>query len=117
MACDLETTQSAACASGIGKVTSPIQLWQLIAQLTCEAAEGGGGGGGSAIWGDITGDIENQTDLWTIILALQATAPTAGSGSPEGVVTGSPGKTYFDTVGESLWVKQSGTGNTGWYNY
>lgn len=41
MACDIDTIQAAACASGIGKVTDEIQLLRLIAQLTCEAAEGG----------------------------------------------------------------------------
>lgn len=39
----------------------------------------------------------------------------AGVGSPEGVQVGSPGNTYFDTVGTILWVKQTGTGNTGWF--
>jgi len=49
MACDLETIQTALCASDIGKITSPIQLWQVIAQLSCEiAASGGGGGGGGS---------------------------------------------------------------------
>jgi hypothetical protein len=45
MPCDLETIQSAACLSGIGREQSKIKLLQLIAQLTCEAGEGGGGGG------------------------------------------------------------------------
>lgn len=38
----------------------------------------------------------------------------AGSGSPEGFVTANPGATYWDQTGKSLWVKDSGTGNTGW---
>ncbi len=46
--------------------------------------------------------------------ALVANGGTAGVGSPEGVVTGSPGRTYFDTAADSLWVKKTGTGNTGW---
>lgn len=40
-----------------------------------------------------------------------------GSGSPEGVVTASPGTAYLNTsggAGTTLYVKESGTGNTGW---
>jgi len=48
MACDLVTTQTNACTSGIGKLNNPVQLLQLIAQLSCEiAAAGGGGSSGS----------------------------------------------------------------------
>ena len=61
MPCDLTTIQTEACASGIGRVRDKITLLQLIAQLTCEASQGGGGGG--AVWGGITGDIEDQADL------------------------------------------------------
>ncbi len=32
MACDLATVQSAACDSGIGKLTDPTKLLQVIAQ-------------------------------------------------------------------------------------
>jgi hypothetical protein len=41
----------------------------------------------------------------------------AGAGSPEGVVTASSGSLYLNTsggAGTTLYVKQSGTGNTGW---
>jgi len=40
-----------------------------------------------------------------------------GTGFPEGVVTATVGKTYRDnnaTNGAVLWIKASGTGNTGW---
>ncbi len=40
-----------------------------------------------------------------------------GSGNPEGVVTANPGTTYVDitTPGSPIiYVKGSGTGNTGW---
>lgn len=40
-----------------------------------------------------------------------------GSGSPEGVVTATPTRLYMDTAGTAgniLYVKKSGTGNTGW---
>jgi len=42
---------------------------------------------------------------------------TSGSGTPEGTVTASVGSLYTDTsggTGSTLYVKESGTGNTGW---
>ena len=42
---------------------------------------------------------------------------TAGAGSPNGVVTANPGSLYMNTSGganTSLYVKESGAGNTGW---
>jgi hypothetical protein len=39
----------------------------------------------------------------------------SGSGSPEGVVTANPGATYWDATGKVFWVKDTGAGNTGWY--
>lgn len=52
-------------------------------------------------------------------IAVQGTAAKiyAGTGSPEGVVTASPGSLYLNVSGgnnTTLYVKQSGTGNTGW---
>lgn len=47
MACNVNTTLANACTSGIGKLTNPIQLLQVIAQTSCEVAAGGGGGSGS----------------------------------------------------------------------
>ena len=40
-----------------------------------------------------------------------------GSGSPEGIITAPPGSLYFNSAGgtnTSLYIKESGTGNTGW---
>lgn len=42
------------------------------------------------------------------------TGNSAGTGSPEGVVTRSPGAFYLDTSTENLWYKLTGSGNTGW---
>jgi len=42
---------------------------------------------------------------------------TYGTGSPEGVVTASAGSLYTNWsggAGTTLYVKESGTGNTGW---
>ena len=41
----------------------------------------------------------------------------SGSGSPESVITATPGSFYVDVDGGAsvtLYVKESGTGNTGW---
>lgn len=38
----------------------------------------------------------------------------SGSGSPEGVTTASPGTGYVNTATGDFYVKQTGTGNTGW---
>jgi hypothetical protein len=45
-------------------------------------------------------------------------SPLSGTGSPQGVVTGTPGQYYVDTTAGSpgFWVKLSGTGTTGWQN-
>ena len=43
--------------------------------------------------------------------------PLTGTGSPEGVVTATPGTEYLDTAGTCgawRWLKKTGTGNTGW---
>ncbi len=54
---------------------------------------------------DLKADIANSPS---------ASAGASGVGSPEGVVTASPGATYWDTAGQFFYVKDSGTGNTGW---
>lgn len=41
-------------------------------------------------------------------------SPLTGVGSPEGVVTADPGSMYFEPATNALWVKNNGTGNTGW---
>ncbi|MHC4648674.1 MAG: hypothetical protein ACYTBJ_24725 [Planctomycetota bacterium] len=43
--------------------------------------------------------------------------PIVGTGSPEGVVTANPTQKYMDTAGTAgniSYIKQSGTGSTGW---
>lgn len=66
-----------------------ISLVKAVAHLTAYA--GGGGGGGSGL------------------------AFSTGSGSPEGVVVGSPGDTYWDTSLSLFYLKVTGTAtNTGW---
>lgn len=41
----------------------------------------------------------------------------AGTGSPQGVVSASPGQTYVDVSTNNLWLKVTGTGNTGWFQF
>lgn len=87
MACDITTIQTDACTSGIGKVQDPIALLQLIAQLTCEAAEAAGGGGGGA---------------------LDMRAADYGGVAPLWVPTGTLGNAV-DTVTEQVWWYYSGS--------
>lgn len=54
-------------------------------------------------------------DNWTIVQS--GGSGLSGVGSPEGVETASPGTTYVDTSNHQLWLKESGSGNTGWTLY
>lgn len=68
--------------------TIPREMWPAVKlALLCNIASGGGGTGGAGI---------------------------VGAGSPEGVVSAPPGTIYFDSTGDSLWIKESGVGNTNW---
>ena len=55
----------------------------------------------------------NLITLGDVVIASGAIVPPA-AGSPEGVVTAVPGVTYLNSTADSLWIKKSGTGNTGW---
>lgn len=64
-----------------------------------------------------TGNIYSKSlGTWTL---YSAGGGGGGNGQvgvvdPEGVVTASPGTTYWNSSNNTLWVKVSGTGNTGW---
>ena len=45
MPCDIDTLQTEACDSGIGKLTDLVQLLQIIAQLMCDVSTAGSGSG------------------------------------------------------------------------
>ena len=78
--------------------------------------------------GKFTAPVYNEVDVIGVVAGLGNTpdhdtgiipAPLieTGSGSPEGVITASPGRIYTDSDGgasTTLYVKESGTGNTGW---
>lgn len=55
-----------------------------------------------------------QADILDPTYGFQQPNQHTGSGSPEGVVTGPPGDYYVDADTGNLYVKQAGTGNTGW---
>ncbi len=64
-----------------------------------------------------TGYFENGIRFRTSSGTLNDRGLFVGSGSPEGVVTANPGSLYCNTAGganTTLWVKESGGGNTGW---
>lgn len=65
---------------------TPVQLLQVQTYLLCQLVLGGGVGIGV----------------------------TPGTVDPEGNVSASPGGTYFNSSNQTFWVKQTGTGNTGW---
>lgn len=63
--------------------------------------------------------IQNSTTLLQITAQLiceaaETAGGLAGTGSPEGIQEASPGRTYVNVTDGALWVKQTGTGNTGW---
>tara|TARA_B100000787_G_scaffold169973_1_gene163213 strand:- start:8582 stop:8848 length:267 start_codon:yes stop_codon:yes gene_type:complete len=48
---------------------------------------------------------------------LNALNPTIGTGTPESVLSEGPQSIYIDSsapVGEGIYIKESGTGKTGW---
>lgn len=70
---------------------NPYMLQLMELALLVQVVDNGGGGGGGGL------------------------AFSTGTGSPEGVVSGSPGNTYWDTNADTYYVKVTGTGtNTGW---
>lgn len=80
-----DTTMQRDCSSSVA------QLMPEFSPLYGDSVYTSGGGGSSADCGCL-----------------------AGVGTPEGVVSASPGATYYDTSAYGFWVKSTGTGNTGW---
>ena len=78
------------------------------------------GGIGSTAWVDRTDStLRSQIADLRVEKLILANGPSinVGSASPEGAVTASPGSIYMCTAGgaaTSFYVKESGTGNTGW---
>lgn len=105
MACDPNTLlEQAKC---IIACIPPGMLPAVNTSLLCQILDGGGGGGtGPAGPAGATGATGAAGGSGMI-----------GTGSPEGVVTASPGQVYFDQSINSIWVKETGVGNTGWEQY
>lgn len=70
-----------------------------------------------------TGTIGNASLIWssvaatTLLVGPSSVQFTSGAGTPEGVVTAPVGSLYTRTNGganTTLYIKESGTGNTGW---
>lgn len=65
-----------------------------------------------------TGVLKSTTGTGVVSIATAGAdymSPLSGAGSPEGAVTASPGQTYLNTTApEELYIKKTGTGNTGW---
>lgn len=72
-------------------------IWRVTQKiLGALVGSGGGGGSGASATYALGGNF-------------------SGSGSPEGVVTASPGAVYLDTDAPGTqYFKRTGTGNTGW---
>lgn len=62
------------------------------------------GDGTTTGWVEVTGGGGGSGELTTL----------EGTGTPEGAVAGDPGWTYWDSSNKQFWVKNNGTGNTGW---
>jgi len=64
----------------------------------------------------LVGDQIANTITAKVMTDIEVLLPTSGAGSPEGVVSASPGAPYTDTSVDppDFWVKFSGTGNVGW---
>jgi hypothetical protein len=69
-----------------------------------------------------TGQIyaKDVTNVWVIVSG--SAGPAGGSGlvgvvDPNGFQTASPGTTYSNIANHSMWIKETGVGNTGWVNY
>lgn len=61
-------------------------------------------GTGNTGWSKIAKIADIQADLFT-----------KGEGSPEGVIVATIGNVYINTLTGDLYIKTSGSGNTGWY--
>jgi hypothetical protein len=86
--------------------------------LLYAASNGGGGGGGvSQIVAGTNITVSPSGGTGTVTVNASG-GGLYGTGSPQGVVTASPGTPYADVTNPNavnFWVKASGNGNTGWY--
>lgn len=110
-----------------GSFTSSTNRGFLVASRNAELADSGSIGGGWSASGIVeTGSNQNVT--WTISsitgkgtfnggIEFAGALLIRGTGSPEGIVTATVGSIYTREdggAGTTLYVKESGSGNTGW---
>lgn len=70
-------------------------------------------------WLDAQGMPSDRMAEWAEEVTRQVNFNTvlSGTGSPEGVLSADPRQMYMDesgTAGSILYIKKTGTGNTGW---
>lgn len=124
--CDPAQLLEDACDSGIAGF-SDRQLLIAIAQGLCDGAGGSGGICGTidpvdapqSGCGPYINTVSGNVFYWDGAAWNQITGTAGGSGligagSPESVVTASPGTTYVNSTTDALWYKKTGVGNTGW---
>lgn len=64
------------------------------------------------------GDFYKKTgDAWSVVTGAPGGSGLSGTVDPEGVVTASAGTTYVNRTTHTLWLKETGAGNTGWMQY
>jgi hypothetical protein len=80
------------------------------------------GSDGSVTLTNLTGDVRihpagGGAVRWVNDAQTTGCSTTVGSGTPQGVVTAPPGSDYRNltgTAGSIFWIKQAGTGASGW---
>jgi hypothetical protein len=105
---DIEVQQAAYVNSAWSDTATSTTLMGVFGSDATTA----GGGGGTTTVGDATTDFSNF--LTNVIMSGRF---RQGTGSPEGVITAGVGSIYLRADGganTSIYVKESGTGNTGW---
>lgn len=109
-----------------GPTDSMQPLLVKIAYFLQVAAEAGGASDASMPYATMAPSAQDTQQVLLVKIAYWASQISGGgggsgltfstgSGSPEGVVVGSPGDTYWDTLNDFYYVKVTGTAtNTGW---
>jgi hypothetical protein len=90
MPCDPDNTLVQACSSGIGKIRDPLLLQQLIAQLTCEAAQASGSGQWLLAANNLS-DVDNavtaRSNLGYLVQVIQQQPAFTGSTNETTIAT------------------------------
>lgn len=76
------------------------------------------GSDGELYTDESNGDVYSKSNgSWDIVQGAAGGSGAGGNGSPEGVQVAVPFTTYWDKLNLQLWLKSTGTGNTGWTPY